>query len=205
MRIAFLIFFLAALSFNAHSQETLTFTVQFPEPLISDAGVDTLILKGIAVRLGGEVPASGGTGDYTYQWSPTIGLSDPTIANPIATPENTTTYTLTVSDQYCFSQSTITLEVDLISGLEPLSEIVGMKFFPNPNRGSFRITTEQVLGEDEIMIQVFNTFGQEIFERPINGKEKLNEEIELRNAANGIYLILVSTNSRRVIYKIVIQ
>lgn len=33
-----------------------------------------------------------------YQWSPTTGLSDPTIANPIAAPINTTVYTLSVTN-----------------------------------------------------------------------------------------------------------
>lgn len=36
----------------------------------------------------------------TYEWSPTIGLSNPYILNPIAQPVSTTTYTLTVTD--CF-------------------------------------------------------------------------------------------------------
>ncbi|MEZ4798795.1 MAG: hypothetical protein R2809_03260 [Flavobacteriales bacterium] len=34
---------------------------------------------------------------YNFAWSPSLGLSDPTIANPIATPYSTTTYTVTVS------------------------------------------------------------------------------------------------------------
>jgi len=35
---------------------------------------------------------------YTYAWSPATGLNNATIANPIATPSSTTTYTLTVSE-----------------------------------------------------------------------------------------------------------
>lgn len=42
--------------------------------------------------------ASGGTGNYTYSWSPTIGLSAPNIANPVASPTETTTYSCIVSD-----------------------------------------------------------------------------------------------------------
>lgn len=42
--------------------------------------------------------ASGGSGSYTYSWAPAAGLSNPNIANPIATPETTTTYTVTVND-----------------------------------------------------------------------------------------------------------
>jgi hypothetical protein len=33
---------------------------------------------------------------YTYSWSPTTGLSNPTIANPIASPTQTTTYTVSI-------------------------------------------------------------------------------------------------------------
>ena len=42
--------------------------------------------------------AMGGTGTYTYDWQPTTGLSDPTIANPVATPDETTTYYVVVDD-----------------------------------------------------------------------------------------------------------
>ena len=42
----------------------------------------------------------GGTGNYTYSWSPSIGLDNPLAANPVATPSETTTYTCTVSDGY---------------------------------------------------------------------------------------------------------
>lgn len=42
--------------------------------------------------------AVGGTGNFTYSWTPTMGLSDPNIANPIATPTTTTTYSCHVSD-----------------------------------------------------------------------------------------------------------
>ncbi|MCH8904500.1 MAG: T9SS type A sorting domain-containing protein [Bacteroidetes bacterium] len=35
---------------------------------------------------------------FTYSWSPPIGLSDPNIEKPIASPNTTTTYTLTVAD-----------------------------------------------------------------------------------------------------------
>lgn len=42
--------------------------------------------------------AMGGNGAYTYSWLPVTGLSDPTIANPVATPVVTTTYYVVVSD-----------------------------------------------------------------------------------------------------------
>ncbi len=61
------------------------------ESVIADAGSDTEFCAGGSVQLN----ANGGT---TYSWSPTTGLNDPNIANPVASPSATTTYTVTVSN-----------------------------------------------------------------------------------------------------------
>lgn len=56
---------------------------------------------------------SGGSGDEVVQWSPEEGLSDPNILNPIATPDVTTNYILTVSssDGVCSVIDSIEIEV----------------------------------------------------------------------------------------------
>lgn len=48
----------------------------------------------------GGLSAEGGSGEYTYSWSPTFGLNDPTIANPMVffPDAGQETYTLTVTD-----------------------------------------------------------------------------------------------------------
>lgn len=43
------------------------------------------------IRTGGQAP-------FSYLWSPSTGLSDPAISNPVATPPATTNYTVTVTD-----------------------------------------------------------------------------------------------------------
>ncbi|MEP7168516.1 MAG: hypothetical protein ABI855_04045 [Bacteroidota bacterium] len=49
------------------------------------------------------IPASG-VSPFTFSWSPTAGLSNPAISNPIASPASTTTYQVTVSDAAgCFT------------------------------------------------------------------------------------------------------
>ncbi len=50
--------------------------------------------KSICKGSSDSIKATGGT---AYSWSPTIGLSNPNIANPNATPTVTTTYTVTVT------------------------------------------------------------------------------------------------------------
>jgi len=74
--------------------DQVTLTV-FPQ-LFADAGTDDEICYGLSTLLNGS--ASGGELDYAYEWTPTDGLSNPNIANPSASPEVTTNYTLTVTD-----------------------------------------------------------------------------------------------------------
>ncbi len=59
---------------------------------VADAGTDRQICAGAAIQL----QASGG---LHYEWRPEEGLSDPTIANPIASPQTTTDYTVRVTDE----------------------------------------------------------------------------------------------------------
>jgi gliding motility-associated-like protein len=71
-----------------------------------DAGPYTPICLGSSTMLN----ASGGT---TYSWSPATGLSDPNIANPVASPGTTTTYTVTVTGAFgCMGTDTVTVGVN---------------------------------------------------------------------------------------------
>ena len=46
----------------------------------------------------GETTQLNGSGGISYQWSPAAGLSSATISNPVASPNLTTSYSLTVTD-----------------------------------------------------------------------------------------------------------
>ena len=48
----------------------------------------------------------------TITWSPSTGLSDPAIADPLASPTTTTTYVVTVEENGCITTDTITVYVD---------------------------------------------------------------------------------------------
>jgi autotransporter-associated beta strand protein len=83
--------------------------------LSASAGANTNACSGNGTVIGGSPTASGGSGSgYSYSWSPTTGLNDPTLANPTASPANATTYTVTVTDSVgCTSQSSMTVSVDV--------------------------------------------------------------------------------------------
>jgi gliding motility-associated-like protein len=74
---------------GCNSSDSAIVTV-LPSPVAS-AGPDTSVSAGSSIVLLG----SGGS---FYNWSPTVGLSDPNSATPTCTPPYTVTYTLTVTD-----------------------------------------------------------------------------------------------------------
>jgi hypothetical protein len=54
------------------------------------------VCQGVSSQLNAAV--LGGTSPLTYAWTPTTGLTDPTLPNPMASPDVTTTYKVTVTD-----------------------------------------------------------------------------------------------------------
>ncbi len=75
--------------------DNVTVTVN-PLPTV-DAGLDVTIFNGTSTTLNGT--ASGGTGPYTYHWSPPTFLNDHNLQSPTATNVTVTTiYTLSVTD-----------------------------------------------------------------------------------------------------------
>lgn len=56
---------------------------------------------------------SGGTPNYTYSWTPTIGLNNPSSSSPIADPSVTTNYTVTITDANgCEQKDSVLVTVD---------------------------------------------------------------------------------------------
>jgi gliding motility-associated-like protein len=70
-----------------------------------NAGPDVLLCKDRSVQLGA-------TGSGSFLWSPSGSLNNPNIYNPIARPEVTTVYTVTVTDPWgCKNSDQINVEV----------------------------------------------------------------------------------------------
>lgn len=76
-----------------------------PVPSVSiSTSTDTICGAGSANLL-----ASGAS---TYTWTPTTGLSNPNIANPVATPASTTTYTVIGTSAGCSNDANITIYLE---------------------------------------------------------------------------------------------
>ncbi|ARS34163.1 gliding motility-associated C-terminal domain-containing protein [Pontibacter actiniarum] len=84
-------------------------------PPTADAGPDQTIIQGKYA----ELRAKGGT---TYTWSPATSLSDPTLPNPVAKPQETITYTVTTTSEYgCVYTDEVTVTV--LPRVEPTNAI----------------------------------------------------------------------------------
>lgn len=84
-----------------------SFIIKSDDP-VANAGDDMTIYKGYP-PLNTQLNATGG---INYSWSPTDGLSDPAISNPIAQPSESTLYTVTVTNSNgCIDTDNIFVEV----------------------------------------------------------------------------------------------
>jgi hypothetical protein len=79
-------------------------TITVNSEITANAGSDVTIQSGSNTQLQG----SGGS---IYSWSPNTGLSNSNIANPIASPNQTTTYTLTATENDCVDTDQVTVAV----------------------------------------------------------------------------------------------
>lgn len=76
-----------------------TFTIGGASPIVLSAAASQ---DSICTYENSQLTANASNGcnsnNFVYSWSPAAGLSNPNIANPVATPSSTTTYTLTVTE-----------------------------------------------------------------------------------------------------------
>lgn len=101
--------------FNIDNIELLGNSTASCTPPTVNAGSAVSICAGAQTTIGGSPTATGGNpSNYTYSWSPATGLSSTTVANPVASPSATTTYTVTVSggDANCTATSQVTVTVN---------------------------------------------------------------------------------------------
>jgi gliding motility-associated-like protein len=137
-------------------KDTAFYTVSSPGALpVAMAGVDTSILLGNSVQLDG----SNSIHATSYHWSPGVTLSDSTIVNPIATPDSTTAYVLTVIDANgCEGHDTVIVLVDntpiivLPNAFTPNADAQNDLFIPHTK------------GVDKLLeFTIYNRWGEVVF------------------------------------------
>ncbi len=106
--------------------------------------------------------------DYIYYWSPEHSLSDPTIFNPVALPEETTTYMVIVEGEAgCQASDTVTVYVISPECAEPVI-FVPSAFTPNGDGYNdlliVRHNEHANYFFDEFYFTIYDRWGQMLFE-----------------------------------------
>ena len=109
------------------AQQTFTLTVTSPQGGCTDSDQVTIHIEGSAMSMAPtanptaicegnssqlEAHAGGGASTITYSWTPATGLNNTHIANPIASPTTTTTYTCTANDGFTTLTESVTVTVN---------------------------------------------------------------------------------------------
>ncbi len=143
-------YYVQAVSANGCASTTrtaATVTLVIPE---ANAGNDVTIIQGRTI----ELRASGGV---TYQWEPAQGLSSADVPNPVAKPEVTTTYTVTVTTaEGCVDTDEVTVTV--------IPAIVAPNAF-TPNRDGVNEVweIENIENYPDVRVEIFNRWGNLVF------------------------------------------
>lgn len=122
----------------------------------SNIGIDDILLTGNLLPT------------IQYSWSPTTGLSNPNIANPIASPTSTTTYTMTATINGCSASDSVVVSVYpvLTAGSHnttPLTTCVGfnpaeLTFTTNPTGGDGNYSYQWQLNTVDIANAINNSY-----------------------------------------------
>ena len=127
----------------------------FDNPSVTATSDKEVLLKGFNIKALLNVTGAGD--DVIYDWNPPVGLSDPTSANPVATPQKNTRYYLTLTDQNgCQDTSSVPIKIiesiEYADGISPNGDgknddwpIIFIEYFP------------------EAAVEIYNRWGQMLF------------------------------------------
>ena len=142
--------------------------------------------------------ASGGSGTYTYQWSPADNLDDPTAASPMftATEAGDFTYTVTVTSGSETATASVNFTVTDNSGVDE-NDMNKVVVYPNPASSILNIGGLNDFANLEV--KVVNLQGQVV----MSADNSL--EINVSDVAAGVYFIKINCDGQQYLQKIVIE
>ncbi len=141
-----------------------------PDSLIVTAGNDTTTFVGYSVTLY-VTNITGGNGNENYQWLPDADVTNPQSASTSASPDATTTFTVTVTDDNgCTTSDTLRVQVDENLYIFPDG------FVPNGNNNIFFPVTSSTVSV--LKLEIFNRWGQLVGSDPSGWDGKYKGELQ---------------------------
>ncbi len=158
-----------------------------PVPAVN-AGPDKYISLGSSTTLDATIS---NTANYDLLWIPSVFLNDPTLINPVSTPDVVTTYTIRATDKItgCYAE-----DAAIVS---PVSKIyIPSAFTPNNDGKNDRWEIPGLALYPDAQVTVFNRWGEKIYEtknyisRPWNGYYHGGMQ-------PGVYIYLIQLNDNK--------
>jgi len=142
--------------------------------------------------------ATGGSGNYTYTWSPADNLDDNTSATPLFTPTEIGEYSykVEVSDGTTVLIENVTFYVDECADVNEIIENVAA-IYPNPASSTVYIEVNE--GYNDLKVTITNVLGQVV-------KQVYNSlEINIEDVESGIYFVNVLVDGKQIVKKVVVE
>jgi gliding motility-associated-like protein len=157
-----------------------------PKPGV-DAGPDKVVLEGGSVML---TPSVNIGSPVTYLWTPSTGLSNPTISNPLASPISDMTYTVTVTtDKGCKASDAVFVKLLL----KPLIPNI---FSPNGDGVHDRWVIPFLDTYPGCTVEIYNAYGQLVY-RSIGYPTPWDGKVKGKDVPVGTYYYIVDPKNGR--------
>ncbi|MCU0441179.1 MAG: T9SS type A sorting domain-containing protein [Bacteroidia bacterium] len=175
----------------------------FQFKLVTREGCDSTVIVNVGIKpqinlvTSTATTISASTDSATYQW---INCADNTPASGNATqqtyePAVSGSYAVIVTKNGCIDTSDC-VTISLV-GIEELAPRIVANAYPNPNRGSFTLTTN-----NEATFNVLNQLGQLVQTVTLDAGN--NYRTEISNLQSGVYMLVNATNGYTQSLKIVV-
>lgn len=140
-----------------------------------------------------------GTGADTYTWSSGI------VDGVAYTPASSSVYAVTGTDANgCNNVASVEVTVQTCVGINNLQNATDIQLYPNPNAGIFSMLFNQNISNANISIT--DVTGKSIFQKQTNITSGYKMDINIVDAAKGLYFVSVFTKSALIkTYKVNIQ
>lgn len=129
------------------------------------------------------------TGADAYVWTPDTGLSDPNIANPIASPEATTTYIVTGT---LIDGCSATAEITIIVSAGGEVNITPLKAFSPNSTINPTWTIENIQNYPDCTMSIFDERGALVFRQKDYSANEWNATYEGNQLPEGVYYYVFS-------------
>jgi hypothetical protein len=178
--------------------QTTVGTVEITEPAELEGSVT--IISGVDED-GGDIDltVTGGTPNYTYEWSGPNGFSADT--QDINGLDDAGTYTVVVTDDNGCSWT----EQVTITGLDEMGGFYTISVSPNPTSGRFNLTLGGIQNQ-LILMQVTDAQGRMVVQRNINkNQEVIVEALDITQLESGVYFLNLTIGQQLETIKIIKQ